>query len=227
MFPWWPEPTVSGKEHEYHQSTRLKDGRQGLLIDPGAWSNLAGETWVTEMVTKAVDNGLDPKQRTMTEPFVIHGVGTGTNEALMEVQLPVAISDSDGKASVQTYQAPTVGGAGKNLPALLGLECMTKHHAVLEMTEGQEYLTYPGPKGYQVTWSAGTKRYKLERAPSGHLILPCDCFEKTDALEEQTTAISDSSSLRAVSTFSNERISSTGDCMLPRDEPEKKHMSAL
>jgi hypothetical protein len=177
MFPWWPEPTLAGNENEYHQSTRLKDGRQGLLVDPGAWSNLAGETWVTDMVNKALDKGLDPKQRSMTEPFVIHGVGTGTNEAAKEVQLPIAVSGTDGKVMIQNYQAPTVSGFGKDLPALLGLECMTKHKAVLEMTEGQEYLTYPGPKGYQITWSEGTVRYKLERAPSGHLILPCDRFE--------------------------------------------------
>ena len=46
------------------------------------------------------------------------------------------------------------------------------------MIEGREYLTFPGPGGYQVEWSPGARRYKLEHATSGHLILPCDSFTK-------------------------------------------------
>ena len=46
------------------------------------------------------------------------------------------------------------------------------------MSEGSEYLTFPGPGGYQVEWSPGTRRYKLERATSGHLMLPCDSFNQ-------------------------------------------------
>ena len=46
------------------------------------------------------------------------------------------------------------------------------------MKDGEEYLTFPGPGGYQIEWSPGTRRYKLERAPSGHLILPCDAFHE-------------------------------------------------
>jgi hypothetical protein len=176
MYPWWPEPSLFGKTDNYHSSTRLEDGRQGLLVDPGAWSNLVGENWVYDLIAKSQKVGLDSKHRKMTEPFVVQGVGTGTNDALSEVQLPIAISDINGRTMLNDYQAPTVGGRGKDLPALLGLESMTDHHAVLEMTEGHEYLTFPGPKGYTITWTEGTRRYKLERAPSGHLILPCDAF---------------------------------------------------
>ena len=46
------------------------------------------------------------------------------------------------------------------------------------MATGAEYLTLPGPGGYTMTWSPGTVRYKLEKAPIGHLILPCDEFAK-------------------------------------------------
>ena len=71
-----------------------------------------------------------------------------------------------------------IGGTGKAFPALLGLQSMSRQNNVLEMAPGHEYLTLPGPGGYNVTWSPGTVRYKLEKAPSGHLILPCDEFEK-------------------------------------------------
>jgi len=43
----------------YHGNTMLQDGRQGLLVDPGAWSNLAGEVWIQEMAKKALAAGHD------------------------------------------------------------------------------------------------------------------------------------------------------------------------
>jgi len=71
-----------------------------------------------------------------------------------------------------------IGGHGKALPALLGLQSLTRQNAVLEMAPENEYLTIPGPGGYNVNRSPGTVRYKLERAVSGHLILPCDEYDK-------------------------------------------------
>ena len=32
-------------------------GGKGLLVDPGAWSNLAGETWMFKTARKATDAG--------------------------------------------------------------------------------------------------------------------------------------------------------------------------
>jgi hypothetical protein len=55
---------------------------------------------------------------------------------------------------------------------------MARQNGVLEMGDGHEYLTFPGPGGYSIEWSPGTKRYALERAISGHLLLPCDEFDK-------------------------------------------------
>ena len=55
---------------------------------------------------------------------------------------------------------------------------MSKQNGELEMEPGNEFLTMPGPGGYTVNWSPGTVRYELERAPSGHLIQPCDAFTK-------------------------------------------------
>jgi len=108
----------------------------------------------------------------------VAGVGKGSNEADWEIQIPVAVGDVGGNAVLHTYTAPTVRKDGKHLPALLGLQSVTKQNCVLEMAPGNEFLTMPGPGGYTVNWSPGTTRYRLERAPSGHLILPCDDFSK-------------------------------------------------
>ena len=91
-----------------------------------------------------------PPQRKLNRPFVVQGVGSGTNDANWEIHLPIAVSDADGSTLLHEYHAPTVGGAGKELPALLGLESMSKRNAVLEMENGKEYLTYPGPGSYKI-----------------------------------------------------------------------------
>jgi hypothetical protein len=187
FFPCW-EVT----EFCYHGNTRLADGRQGLLVDPGAWSNLVGETWAVEMARKALNAGHRPGQVKLDIPLDVAGVGKGTNSAEWEVHIPIAIDEQGDGTKMSEFRAPSVGGPGKALPALLGLRSMSRQGGVLEMAEGREYLTFPGPGGYQVEWSPGTRRYKLERAISGHLILPCDAFDrvsqKQGGLEETRTS---------------------------------------
>ena len=174
-FSWW-----SAEESVYHATTRLNDGRHGLLVDPGAWSNLVGEQWITDMTHKALDAGLQPEQQRMDKPLTVQGVGSGSNRAEWEIRMPIAVTETtsgEPQTRVFDYKAPTVTGPGKHLPALLGLQSMSRQNGVLEMKEGEEFLTFPGPGGYSIEWSPGTRRYKLERAPSGHLILPCDSYE--------------------------------------------------
>ena len=181
---WCSEETSSTPDFNvYHSSTQLSNGRLGLLVDPGAWTNLVGIKWALEMGKRAMKAGHRPVQRRMDRPPKIHGVGEGSNRAEWEVTLPIAISEADGRAHLHQYQAPTVDGAGSELPALLGLQTMSRERGVLEMTDGEEYLTFPGPGGYTIEWAPGARRFKLERPPSGHLILPCDAF--TGASEPQ------------------------------------------
>jgi hypothetical protein len=130
------------------------------------------------MAAKAISAGHHPKQVKMPRPLNVAGVGTGMNQAEWEIRLPIALGQNDTGVKLQEFVAPTVGGPGKDLPALLGLQSMSRQNGVLEMGPGQEYLTFPGPGGYTIEWAPGTRRYKLERAVSGHLILPCDGYEQ-------------------------------------------------
>ena len=130
------------------------------------------------MAKKALNLGYKPNQVKLERPLKVAGVGNGTNTAEWEVRLPIATDLQGVGTKLSEFRASSVGGTGKDLPALLGLKSMSKQCGVLEMTEGSEYLTFPGPEGYQVEWSPGTRRYKLERATSGHLMLPCDSFNQ-------------------------------------------------
>ena len=130
------------------------------------------------MARKAIEAGLKVSETRMPKPLNVAGVGTGSNQADWEIQVPIAVGDCEGNIVMHAYKAPTVRGDGKHLPVLLGLQSMSKQNCVLEMAPGNEFLTMPGPGGYTVNWFPGTTRYRLERAPSGHLILPCDAFSK-------------------------------------------------
>lgn len=175
---WQTEDSKSADTICYHSNSVLRDGRQGLLIDPGACSNLAGENWIQEMATKALAAGHNVAQGKLEKPLHIAGVGKGTDKAEWEVHVPIALVDCEGNGGLHEFHAPVVGGTGKILPALLGLQSMSRQNSVLEMAIDHEYLTLPGPGGYTINWSPGTVRYKLERAVSGHLLLPCDKFDK-------------------------------------------------
>ena len=145
----------------------MQDGRPGLLADPGAWSNLAGESWIHE-----------PKENSRN-PCVLQVLV----EALIVpsgkyMRMPTALVDTEGNSYLREFRPPVIGGAGTALPALLGLQSMSRQNNALEMAPVSERLTFPGPGGHTINWSPGAARYKLEKATSGHLILPCDEFEK-------------------------------------------------
>ena len=128
------------------------------------------------MAAASLQAGQQPTQSRMERPLSLQGVGEGTHTALWETRIPVAVPDGDGRASLHTFEAPTVGGTGSDLPALLGLRSMRAKQSVLEMGPGRERLSFPGPGGYEVTWSPGTIHLPLVVAPSGHYVIPCDSF---------------------------------------------------
>jgi hypothetical protein len=130
------------------------------------------------MAEKAIKSGNIVSQGKLPKPMKVAGVGNGTNKAEWEVKVPIALTDFEGNVTLNEYQVPVVSDEGRELPALLGLQSMARQNAVLEMNPGNEHLTLPGPGGYSINWSPGSVRFKLEQAPSGHLILPCDEFMK-------------------------------------------------
>ncbi len=64
---------------------------------------------------------------------------------------------------------------------------MQDKDVVIMMRQGKEAIALPGPGGYKIEWSPGTKVLQMEHAPSGHLVVPCDKFSdvKDGATESQ------------------------------------------
>ena len=133
------------------------------------------------MAKEALAAGHEVAQGKLPKPMRVAGVGQGTDRAEWEVHVPTAFIDEENHGTLHEFRSPVIGGSGKELPALLGLQSMSRQNGVLEMAPGNEHLTLPGPGGYTINWSPGTVRYKLEKAISGHLILPCDAFDKVNS----------------------------------------------
>ncbi|CAE8619736.1 unnamed protein product [Polarella glacialis] len=176
VLPWWPA-SATDVTSVLHSATRLADGRMSIIVDPGAWTNLAGARFARMQAQRAVAAGHTPSQSPMTRPLQIQGVGNGVQSAKWQTELPIAVPNADGTATLHRFEAPTVEGSGEDLPALLGLRSIRSKQGVLETAEGKERLSFPGPGGYSIEWSPGTLHFDLEVAPSGHYVIPCDSFD--------------------------------------------------
>ena len=111
-FPWWPkfkqitENTGNDRddnqtESVYHSSTQLPDGRLSVIIDPGPWTNLIGCDLARKQVTRALKNGLAPKQ-TKIKPFNVAGVGKGTQTCKFGIHTPIAVEHADDQRSTNS-----------------------------------------------------------------------------------------------------------------------------
>jgi len=67
----------------------------------------------------------------------------------------------------------------------LGADSMQEKDAVLILRQGKEFIAFPGPGGYKIEWSPGTKLLPMIPAPSGHLVIPCDRFAELPTTEPQ------------------------------------------
>ena len=208
VLPWYPAPGVQPQGY-YHAAAKLSGGRPGLLVDVGAWTNVGGASNGRELAIAAAAAGFKPTQRKMKTPLEIQGVGNGSQRCLWESSIPVAVPVGDGSVSkLFDFESPLVEGSGKDLPLILGLRSMKEKHAVLEMTDGRECLTFPGPGGYKVEWSPGTVHIPLEAASSGHLMIPCAEYTKLVKPTGVEEAASTLHALPVVSTSRSNRVRS-------------------
>ena len=162
---------------------RLHSG-SSIIVDPGAYTNLAGLKWVQEQAATAKANQHLSKQEKMKVPLGVSGVGNGSQQCMWQGKIPIAVEGeypSGKNTCVHQFECPIVDGAGKDLPALLGLKSMSEKNAILEMTPGKECLIFPGPGGYEIKLAPGFTRIPLTKAPSGHLCIPTDKFSSSSS----------------------------------------------
>ena len=62
--------------------------------------------------------------------------------------------------------------------------------AVIETRPEGPCLTVPGSGGYEITWAPGARRFNLQKAPSGHLVIPMQEFSRAQQAAKTGTSIS-------------------------------------
>ena len=174
LYPWWEVVDVpAGSTSDaavFHLRTRLAGDRVGLLVDPGAHDNLAGENTMrrlSEQVSKS------PVVSGLTKQLTVEGVGKDAQQAHQAWEVPIFMRTEDGNSVTGKYRAPVIPGS--TLPPLLGLKALRAMGAVIDCAQGK--LLMPGPGGYTFQLSPGSRMFRLALSDSGHLILPVDCLE--------------------------------------------------
>jgi len=115
------------------------------------------------------------KQDKMSKALNVSGIGKGSQAAEYEVTVPIAVYDQmTNHIMLDSYKAPVIPDSP--IPALLGLETLVKHRAVINVFANPPELHFVGPGGIEMKLPPGTKSFHLERAPSGHLMLPVSQF---------------------------------------------------
>ena len=156
MFPWW-------HKFIFHSNVRLEN-RESLLIDVGAVGNLCGSMWASRMELEGNKASQGTSWQDLDKSIELEGVGKNSSQARQQVTIPIRLENGD----QGQYQAIVVEG---ELPALLGLDALTRHHAIICCETKR--LIFPGPGGYKLALSPGSKILRLYTAPTGHLMLPC------------------------------------------------------
>ena len=179
VMPWWPVPPSTGEEMVapfYHAATQLPGGKLSMIVDIGAWTNLMGENLCRELSRRAITYGHKPVQDKVVGGLTIQGVGNGTQECRWQVTCPIAVPYEDGQARLHKITAPIVGGAGADLPGLLGLRSLEHERSIIDA--GKRMLYFVGKGEAKIELPPGSAAIPLKKAPSGHLVIEIDEYEK-------------------------------------------------
>jgi len=156
-------------------------GKHTMLVDLGSRVNVIGANTEKKLSATAKSFGHETVYTRKPKALLIGGVGEGNARCDYEASIPIAVKCNDRPATKETYQANVAHGCGADLPAILGADSMQKKDGVLLLREGKECIVLPGPGGYSINWSPGTRILPMKKAPSGHLVVECDNFDVLDS----------------------------------------------
>ena len=170
--------------------TKLPDGRLSILVDLGSRINVIGSRTLTTFQKAAEEAKESLKWEKRTNRLHVSGVGSDAATCDWQVLAPIAVKFQDHDASKETYKANVAEGCGADLPAIWGSVSMQEQDTVLILRKGKEMIALPGPGGYKIEWSPGTRLLPMTPAPSGHLVVPCDRFDELKSKNQDSDRIS-------------------------------------
>ena len=84
----------------YHMNTRLQDGRNSAILDPGSVGCLVGDRTARAFAVAAAKHGKKPGYKARDRPLNVSGVGEGSQQATCDCTLPIGLKDTDGNVCV-------------------------------------------------------------------------------------------------------------------------------
>ena len=180
--------------HEYQMSQsnyftdfawgRHENSEPVILPDTGAKDGLCGDRWACHAGAWADRRGHKWQVGRLEERRHVSGVGTGTQYADEKVRIPVGLEDTKGKFYLGDYNAAVIRNS--NLPALLGMNSLAEHNAVIRCRTGEIWFT--DSSGCDIKPKGNHVHLQMKRAASGHWYLPVGRFnEVMTKLGEATT----------------------------------------
>ena len=171
----------------FHAQTRLPDGRPALIVDPGSVGNLCGDKWAREVAIRANRNGHRPSYEKRPRPLQVSGVGHGSQACNYDCRLPVSVRHVDGHRSLGELTIPAAQNS--EMPGLLGGQALRNNRGLWDFSTDRLYFLGPGDYNLEKALPPGTDVFQLERAPSGHSVLPCCEYSEQETNREHTLTL--------------------------------------
>ena len=156
-------------------------------MDPGSVGNLCGDKWAREVAMRASKNGHRPTYEKRPRPLQVSGVGHGSQACNYDCHLPVSVRHVGGQRSLGELTIPAVQNS--EMPGLLGGQALRNNRCLWDFTTDKLYFLGPGDYNLERALPPGTDVFQLERAPSGHSVLPCCEFSDRDTHTEHTLTL--------------------------------------
>ena len=160
-----------------HLVNTMRDDMSTILLDIGANVNAVGRKTLETMKTR-IPEKYEVVERDRASELRLSGVGQGTVSCTRTVKMPMAVRWlNEEKASKCNFQANIAEGAGENLPAIMGNASMEEKNVILLLGKGKQTMIFPGPGGYKLECSAGSKKLPIMKSQTKHLVVKIDDFK--------------------------------------------------
>ena len=152
-------------------------GESTTVLDLGSMVNCIGANTLKQFEDKMAPHGHSAQYEARAIAFNLTGVGSGAARCPQQAIIAIAIQFKDKPATLEHLKSNVATGSGADLPSIMGKTSATAKDSVVLLREGKEQLVFPGPGGYKIEWSPGTKIMDFKSAPSGHLVFNCDKYD--------------------------------------------------
>ena len=155
---------------------RHEDDEPYILPDTGARDGLCGDQWAIHAGAWAAKHGHKWTCSKLAARRAVSGVGQGVQHVEDKFSVPIGLEDKKGKHHLGDFKAAVIRNS--NLPALLGIDSLSKQNAVIRCRTGEIWFMDSAgcdikPKGNHVHL-----QMVKSKSGSGHWFLPVGRFNE-------------------------------------------------